>query len=97
MQAVFARIAGMAGVSPAESAARLLLDHISRAGQPSGRTAPADDPAWARAEAAKWFFHYRRRDIPLSIASYMAEVEALYRAGSAQPAQPSGAPSPARL
>ena len=87
MQAVFARIAGMAGVSPADTAARILLDHVSHACEPNGRAAPGDDTAWAQAEAAKWFFHYRRRDIPRSIACYMAEVEALYRAGSVQPAQ----------
>jgi hypothetical protein len=87
----------MAGVAPPDAAARLLLDHIARVGRDEARRTRGQDEAWARAEAAKWFFHYRRRDIPLSIASYMAEVEALYRAGSAQPAQPSNAPSPARL
>jgi hypothetical protein len=98
MQMMFERIAGMAGVAPPDAAARLLTDHISRIGRDDARRARGEDEAWARAEAAKWFFHYRRRDVPRSIASYMAEVETLYRATSGcAPPPPANRPTLAQL
>ncbi|MFO1150203.1 MAG: hypothetical protein U1E62_17635 [Alsobacter sp.] len=101
MQRLFERIAGMSGIAPPEAAARLLLEHVARIDGDGGRRrAAGQDAAWARTEAAKWFFQYRRRDVPRSIAAYMAQVEALYRsAGSPAPAQASSpdVPSAARL
>jgi hypothetical protein len=96
VQTMFERIAGMAGVAPPDAAARLLLDHIARVGRDEARRTRGQDEAWARAEAAKWFFHYRRRDVPSSIAAYMAEVETLYRSATTG-REPAKGPSLARL